>query len=47
LYKSEVGAKDWHMPGYLLFESAYTKALIELGYKDSLDQKKGILDFLT
>ena len=39
--------KDWRMPSYLLFEPGYTKALIELGYKDSLDQKKAILDFLT
>jgi len=38
--------KDWRMPSYLLFEPGYTKALIELGYQDSLNQKDKILQFL-
>ncbi|MBL4659989.1 MAG: patatin-like phospholipase family protein [Alcanivoracaceae bacterium] len=39
--------KDWRMPSYLLFEPGYTKALIELGYNDSLAQKQAIVDFLN
>jgi NTE family protein len=38
--------KDWRMPSYLLFEPGYTKALIELGYQDSLHKEQQILDFL-
>ena len=38
--------KDWRMPSYLLFEPGYTKALIELGYQDSLTKKDKILAFL-
>jgi len=38
--------KDWRMPSYLLFEPGYTKALIELGYQDSLRQRQSILDFI-
>ena len=39
--------KDWRMPSYLLFEPGYTKALIELGYNDSLERKRAIVDFLN
>ena len=38
--------KDWRMPSYLLFEPAYTKAMIELGYQDSLDNADQITAFL-
>ncbi|MFK8011158.1 MAG: patatin-like phospholipase family protein [Marinicellaceae bacterium] len=38
--------KDWRMPSYLLFEPAYTKSLIKLGYQDSLESKDKILDFM-
>lgn len=38
--------KDWRMPSYLLFEPGYTKALIELGYQDSMAQKEKLIEFL-
>lgn len=38
--------KDWRMPSYLLFEPGYTKALIELGYQDAMNQKESIKNFL-
>ena len=36
---------DWRMPSYLLFESAYTKTLMELGYQDALSQRSKIRSF--
>lgn len=38
--------KDWRMPSYLLFEPAYIKELITLGYQDATQQKEEILSFL-
>ena len=38
--------KEWRMPSYLLFEPGYTKALIELGYQDALNQEEKILSFM-
>ncbi|MGJ8662327.1 MAG: patatin-like phospholipase family protein [Marinicella sp.] len=38
--------KDWRMPSYLLFEPNYTKALIELGYQDAMQQKEEVQQFL-
>jgi len=38
--------KEWRMPSYLLFEPGYTKALIELGYQDALNQEGKVRDFL-
>ncbi len=38
--------KDWRMPSYLLFEPSYTKALIELGHQDAMNQAGEIKTFL-
>jgi NTE family protein len=37
--------KDWRMPSYLLFEPAYTKHMIQLGYEDAMKQKDDIREF--
>lgn len=39
--------KDWRMPSYLLFEPAYTKNLIKLGYQDAMKQEEEIRDFFN
>jgi len=38
--------KDWRMASYLLFESTYCKELISLGYRDGLNARQDLLDFL-
>jgi len=46
LLKSVGGwGKDWRMPSYLLFESEYTRALMDLGYRDALSQTEEIQIF--
>ena len=38
--------RDWRMASYLLFDSAYCMELINLGYKDGLNARQDITDFL-
>ncbi len=38
--------RDWRMASYLLFESSYCKELISLGYRDGLNARQDLLDFL-
>ena len=38
--------RDWRMASYLLFESAYCGALIDLGYADGMNAKQEIINFL-
>ena len=35
-----------NLVSYLLFEKAYCRALIQLGYRDALEQKDDLLSFL-
>jgi len=38
--------KDWRMASYLLFESSYCGALIDLGYADGMNAEQDIIHFL-
>ena len=39
--------RDWRMASYLLFESAYCRELIRLGYQDGMNARQQITDFLS
>ena len=41
------GRNDWRLPSYLLFTPGYCKALIELGYKDTMARRDEIKAFLA
>lgn len=38
--------RDWRMASYLLFEAGYCQALMDLGYRDGMAQKRRIQGFL-
>jgi NTE family protein len=38
--------KDWRLASYLLFEPAYCQELIAMGYRDGMDMRSELCDFL-
>jgi NTE family protein len=42
-----VWGRDWRLPSYLLFEPAYCRALLELGYHDTMARAAEVRKFLN
>ena len=42
-----VWGRDWRLPSYLLFEEPYCRALIDLGYADTMARRDEIAQFLS
>lgn len=42
-----VWGEDWRLPSYLMFEPGYCRALIELGYRDTLARSKELIAFIS
>jgi NTE family protein len=42
-----VWGNDWRLPSYLLFEPGYCRALVELGYRDTLARRDEVAAFLA
>lgn len=38
--------QDWRLPSYLMFEPGYCRALIELGYRDTLARSEELIAFM-
>lgn len=38
--------QDWRLPSYLMFEPSYCRALIELGYRDTLARSEELIAFM-
>jgi NTE family protein len=38
--------QDWRLPSYLMFEPAYCRALIELGYRDTMARSEELRAFV-
>jgi NTE family protein len=45
-----IGGRDasgLQLPTYLMFEAGYTRALIELGYRDAMEARGALLAFMS
>jgi hypothetical protein len=45
-----LGGRDvagYQLASYLMFEAGYTRALIELGYRDAMEARSALIAFMT